>query len=81
MLRTLLSLIAAVIILALIYLFYPVFVITGKPLLIVNMWDEEVLPKKFRMSTDPLREEGVSPSTTGLKELALQAAPSFQKKV
>lgn len=81
MLRTVLSLLVAVVILGLIYLFYPVFVITGKPLLIVNMWNEEVLPKNFRMCTDPLSEEnGYHPSLIGLKELRASGSAQFSEK-
>lgn len=81
MIRLILSLILAAIILSLIYLFYPVFVVTGKPLLIVNMWNEEELPKKFRMSTDPLKEhQGQTPSLVGLKELQASGSAQFSEK-
>lgn len=81
MLRALLSLIVACIILGLIYLFYPVFVITGKPLLFINMWNEEKLPKNFRMSTDTLRQEsGYNPSLIGLNELQASASAQFSEK-
>lgn len=80
MLKTILSLIFAAIILGCIYLFYPIFVNTGKPLLTVNMWNEEELPKKFRMCTDTLKQEnGLNPSTTGLKELQASASAQFSE--
>ncbi len=81
MLKTVLSLIAALIILALIYLFYPVFVMTGKPLLIVNMWNEEEVPRNFRMCTDPLPQQVEHlPSTIGLKELQASGSAQFSQK-
>lgn len=81
MLRTVLSLIVAIIILGLIYLFYPVFVVTGKPLLIINMWNEEELPKHFRMCIDTLRQENTHlPSLTGLKELRASGSAQFSEK-
>lgn len=81
MIRTILTFVLAIIILSLIYLFYPVFVVTGKSLLIINMWNEEELPKKFRMSTDPLSHENDSrPSITGLKELNASGSAQFSEK-
>lgn len=82
MLRIILSLILAALILSVIYLFYPVFVVTGNPLLIVNMWDSEELPKKFRMSTDLFtKTEGSSaPSSIGLKELLASGSAQFSEK-
>lgn len=81
MFKTVLSLIAAVIILSLIYFFYPVFVVTGKPLLIVNMWDEEAVPKNFRICTDTLPEKNdLKPSLTGLKELHASGSAQFSEK-
>ncbi len=80
MLRTLLSLLAAVVILGLVYLFYPVFVVTGKPLLVVNMWNEEVVPRNFRMSTDELKQnQGNLPNLTGLKDLQASASGQFSE--
>lgn len=80
MFRIVLSLIAAVIVLGLIYLFYPVFVITGKPLLIINAWNEDELPKNFRMSTDALSQEAVqAPSLIGLKELKASGSAQFSE--
>ncbi len=81
MFKTILSIIFAIILLGIIYLFYPVVVVTGKPLLIVNMWNEEELPKKFRMCTDPLKQEnGLTPSLIGLKELQASGSAQFSEK-
>jgi hypothetical protein len=80
MLKSILFLIAAMLAAALIFLFYPVFFITGKPLLIVNMWNEEVLPRKFRTSLDALKQEtGLNPSLIGLKELHASGSAQFSE--
>lgn len=81
MFRAILSTIAAVIVLGAIYLFYPVFVNTGQPLLILNMWNKNELPRNFRTTHDSLRqEEGASPSTLGFKELNASGSAQFSEK-
>lgn len=51
------------------------------PLLILNMENQQTLPKTFRMSTNPLKEKTeVVPSTEGLVELNASASGQFSEK-
>lgn len=81
MLRMILSLLFISLLAFLGYLFYPIFIVTGKPLLIVNMWNEPQLPKNFRMSTDALRQDSsYQPSLEGLKSLKASGSAQFSQK-
>src|ERR1700730_14384666 len=49
--------------------------------LILNMENQEVLPKNFRMSSDPLRIKlGVNPSPKGLRDLRISGSAQFSEK-
>lgn len=80
MLKTALILLSALMGLVLVYLFYPVFVTTENPLLIVNMWNEKALPRNFRMCIDPLPKVENPPSSIGLKELQASASAQFSEQ-
>lgn len=81
MLRMILSLLFISLLAFLGYLFYPIFIVTGKPLLIVNMWNEPELPKNFRMSIDTLRQDSsYQPSLEGLKSLKASGSAQFSQK-
>ena len=80
MLRMIVSLLCISLLVLIGYLFYPIFIVTGKPLLIVNMWNEPELPKNFRMTTDSLPHSSTyQPSQEGLKALKASGSAQFSQ--
>lgn len=47
------------------------------PFLILNMWNEKVLPKHFRMSIDPFKPSSSPPSREGLYDLQASGSSQF----
>lgn len=80
MLKTVLTLCLIGFIAILGYLYYPLFVVTGSPLLIVNMWNEEALPKNFRSTSDSVTKNENSPNFLGLQELHASGSSQFSKQ-
>lgn len=70
--------IASLIIIILGVSFYPLFIKDKSPLLILNMWNNDELPRNFRMTSDPIaKKEGKLPALTGLDQLNASGSAQF----